>query len=166
MQKNDTVTPDFKKANERTIPIEDIGVVILDNQRITITSGVIEALLKNNCAIITCDSQRMPHGLFLPLEGNTLEHERFLSQIESSLPLRKQLWAQTVRQKIINQKSVLDSLNNNTETNNMMVWANKVRSGDSENMEARAAAYYWKKLFPQIPNFTRDRNGIPPNNLL
>ena len=166
VQKKDTVTLEFKKVNERTIPIEDIGIVILDNQRITITSGVIEALLKNNCAVITCDNHRMPHGLLLPLEGNTLQHERFLSQIESSLPLRKQLWAQTVRQKILNQKSVLESFNSSVETNNMTVWANKVRSGDPDNMEARSAAYYWKSLFPLIPNFTRDRYGIPPNNLL
>ena len=56
VQKNDSVTLEFKKVNERTVPIEDFGIVILDNQRITITSGVVEALLKNNCAVITCDT--------------------------------------------------------------------------------------------------------------
>lgn len=166
VQKNDTVTPEFKNVNERTIPIEDIGIVVLDNKRITVTSGAIEALLDNNCAIITCDSRSMPHGLLMPIEGNTLQHERFRSQIEASLPLRKQLWAQTVKQKILNQKHVLETYSIGVECNNMKVWANNVRSGDPDNLEARAASYYWKKIFFQTPDFIRDRNGTPPNNLL
>ena len=72
----------------RTLPIEDLGVIILDNKQITITHGAMEALLENNCAIITCDSKRMPVGLMLPLAGNTVQNERFRSQIDSSLPLR------------------------------------------------------------------------------
>lgn len=166
VEKNDTLTSEFKKANERSIPVEDIGVIVLDNKRITITSGAMEALLENNCAIITCNSRGMPHGMFMPIEGNTLQHERFKYQLEASLPLRKQLWAQTVRQKILNQEYVLRTSTIDTETNNMKVWADKVRSGDPDNLEARAAAYYWKYLFPDIPNFIRDRDSIPPNNLL
>lgn len=151
--------------DERTIPIEDIGVVVLDNKRITITSGAIEALLDNNCAVITCDNRGMPHGLLMPIERNTIQHERFQSQINASLPLRKQLWAQTVKQKILNQEHLLRTYTD-VETNNMKVWANNVRSGDPDNLEARAAAYYWKKIFSNMPLFVRDREGDAPNNLL
>ena len=91
----------------RTLPIEDLGVIILDNKQITITQGAMEGLLENNCAIITCDSKRMPVGLMLPLAGNTVQNERFRSQIDSSLPLRKQLWQQTIEAKIRNQAAVL-----------------------------------------------------------
>lgn len=107
IEKNDTLPEPYKKAAERTIPIEDIGVVVLDNKRITITTGVMEALLDNNCAVITCDNKNMPTGMMLPLTGNTLQSERFRDQIDASLPLRKQLWQQTVRQKIANQENVL-----------------------------------------------------------
>lgn len=124
-----------------------------------------EALLDNNCAVITCDSKNMPIGLMLPLTGNTLQSERFHDQIEASLPLRKQLWQQTIRQKIANQENVL-RLYTSTNTNCMKVWVGDVKSGDTENMEARAAAYYWKNLFPDIPDFVRGRDGEPPNNLL
>lgn len=165
IEKNDSLPEPFKKMNERTIPIEDIGVVVLDNRRITVTTGVMEALLANNCAVITCDSSSMPAGLMLPLTGNTLQSERFRDQIDCSVPLRKQLWQQTVRQKIANQESVLREHTNAT-TNCMKVWVGEVKSGDSENLEARAAAYYWKKLFPDIPDFVRGREGEPPNNLL
>lgn len=166
IEKNDTVPESFKREFERTIPIEDIGVVVLDNRRITITTGTISALLQNNVAVVTCNEKGMPEGLLMPLEGNTLQQERFHDQIEASLPLRKQLWAQTVRQKILNQEYVLRTHTGNVETKCMRIWANEIRSGDPDNMEARAAAYYWKNLFHDLPDFLRGREGDPPNNLL
>nr|WP_314867818.1 type II CRISPR-associated endonuclease Cas1 [uncultured Prevotella sp.] len=165
VENNKTFPEAIKKEAERTIPIEDIGVVILDNRRITITSGAMEALLENNCAVITCNQKSMPVGLLLPLCGNTTQNERFRSQLEASLPLRKQLWQQTIKQKILNQEHVL-RINTAQETNCMRVWSNDVRSGDPDNLEARAAAYYWKNVFTTYPNFVRDREGTPPNNLL
>ena len=165
VENNKTLPEAIKKEAERTIPIEDIGVVVLDNRRITITSGAMEALLENNCAVITCNQKSMPVGLLLPLCGNTTQNERFRSQLEASLPLRKQLWQQTIKQKILNQEHVL-RINTDQETKCMRVWSNDVRSGDSDNLEARAAAYYWKNVFTNYPNFVRDREGTSPNNLL
>lgn len=155
----------MKRQSEITKPIEDIGVVILDNKQITITSGAIEALLENNCALITCDSKSMPVGLMLPLYGNTTQNERFRKQLDASLPLKKQLWQQTIQAKINNQASSF-SICINEDIKCMRIWANDVRSGDPDNLEARAAAFYWKTLFHDIENFTRNRDGIPPNNLL
>ena len=148
-----------------TIPIEDIGVVVIDNRQITITSGVIDALLANNCALITCDGKSLPVGLMLPLCGNTTQSERFRYQIEATLPLKKQLWQQTVQAKINNQTEVLSKCTD-AETACMKVWSKEVKSGDGDNLEGRAAAYYWKKLFGHITDFNRDREGVPPNNLL
>ena len=162
--KNNTLPEHFKQKVEVTKPIEDIGVLVLDNKQITVTSGVLEALLENNCAVITCDSKSMPVGLMLPLYGNTTQNERFRHQLDASLPLKKQLWQQTIKVKIENQAAVLKKYAG-SEIRCMKVWASEVKSGDSENMEARAAAYYWKNLF-SIDGFTRDREGIPPNNLL
>lgn len=154
----------FETKTTKTIPVEDIGIVVLDNRQITITHGLLEALLDNNCAVITCDSSRLPVGLMLPLCGHTTQNERFRYQIEASLPLKKQLWQQTIQAKIRNQAKVLQS--QGVSISNMMIWAEKVKSGDSENLEARAAAYYWKNVFPYFEKFCRDRNGAPPNNLL
>ena len=165
IENNDTLPESFRKEAVRTIPIEDIGVVLIDNKRITVTSGLIEALLENNCAFVTCDSKSMPTGLMLPLDVNTTQSERFTAQIEASLPLKKQLWQQTVRQKILNQHHVL-AHSAIVECNCMKVWAESVRSGDPDNLEARAAAFYWKNLFPEKPDFVRGREGEPPNNLL
>ena len=158
--------PDMMKAQaEVTKPIEDLGVVVLDNKQVTITSGLLDALLENNCAVITCDSKSMPIGLMLPLYGNTTQNERFRQQLDASLPLKKQLWQQTIQMKINNQASVLKDCVDE-EVRCMRVWASDVRSGDPDNLEARAAAYYWKSLFADIEGFTRGREGIYPNNLL
>ena len=155
----------FKKQNEITKPIEDIGLVVLDNKQITITSGLLEALLENNSAVVTCDSKSMPVGLFLPLYGNTTQNERFRYQLDASEPLKKQLWQQTIKAKIFNQTAVLETCHKDKHKC-MTQWMNDVRSGDPDNLEARAAAYYWKTLFQDIPDFTRDREGVCPNNLL
>ena len=165
VEKAENLSADFKKSAEVTRPIEDIGVVVLDNKQITITQGALEAMLENNCAVITCDSNHMPVGLLLPLVGNTTQNERFREQLDASLPLRKQLWQQTMQQKIRNQAAVLN-LCSNAETKCMQAWANDVRSGDPDNYEARAAVYYWKNLFGHIPGFIREREGVAPNNLL
>lgn len=157
--------PQSKEEVVKTVPIEDIGVVVLEDRQITITNGAMDALLQNNCAVITCDEKHMPAGLLLPLEGHTVQSERFRWQIEASLPLKKQLWQQTVQAKIRNQASVLKRLSG-VEEGCMIAWANDVKSGDSENHEGRAAAYYWKRVFPEMESFTRDREGDAPNNLL
>ena len=153
------------KDQSITRPIEDIGVVIVDNKQITLTSGLIEALLGNNCALITCDSSHLPVGLMLPLCGNTTQSERFRHQLSASLPLKKQLWQQTISQKIANQAQVL-KVCFGVEVGNMLSWSKNVKSGDSDNLEARAAAYYWRNMFDDEEVFIRDREGEPPNNLL
>ncbi len=163
--KNETVPESFKKEAIASFPIEDIGMVVLDHKQITITQGLIEKLMANNCSLITCDSKRMPVGLLLPLVGNTTQTERFRYQINASIPLKKQLWQQTVKAKIENQAYVLHFLTGKV-TNNMKVWASNVRSGDPDNFEARAAVYYWRNMFENIEHFSRNRDGVPPNNLL
>lgn len=165
----DSNLPDqIKKQAEITKPIEDIGVVVLDNRRITVTQGLLESLLENNCAVITCDSHSLPVGLMLPLYGNSTQNERFRDQLDASQPLKKQLWQQTIKMKISNQAAALATCTGKNSPT-MLRWADDVRSGDPDNVEGRAAAYYWKNLFVGIDgleDFTRSREGEAPNNLL
>jgi CRISPR-associated protein Cas1 len=121
-------------------------------------------LLENNCAFITCDDKHMPAGLLLNLEGNTLQQERFDAQIAASVPLKKQLWSQTISTKILNQASLLKA--KGIKADNMIYWADSVRSGDPDNYEGRAAAHYWHHIFDPTLLFLRDPDGNAPNNLL
>lgn len=161
-----------KKRPVARIPIEDIGVIVMEAYQMTISLNLISRLLDNNVAIITCNSRKMPQGLLLNLEGNTLQQERFSYQINSSLPLKKQLWKQTVKQKIHNQGALLVKLGLKDNIykglpRNIKQWKDKVQSGDPDNYEARTAAHYWQNIFKEyISDFTRGREGAPPNNFL
>jgi CRISPR-associated protein Cas1 len=157
----------------KKIPIEDIGVVVLDHQQIVITQALLAKLLANNIACITCDGSHHPTGMLLNLDGNTLQSAKFNAQIEASVPLKKKLWQQTVSAKIINQATLLHR--QKIPVTNLKNWATEVKSGDADNHEAMAAAYYWKNLFTHTAvggndvaatTFKRDRFGAPPNNLL
>lgn len=153
---------DVKKQAFTTIPVEDIGVVVLDHAQITISHFTLHKLLANNVALITCNEQHMPCGLMLPLEGNTIQAERFKYQLDASIPLKKQLWQQTVQAKIINQSAVLQ---HDASKRRLLKMSQEVKSGDAGNLEGQAAALYWKHVFYPEP-FFRSREGDEPNNLL
>jgi len=164
IEKNAGLPIIFKKESAASIPIEDIGVVILDDKQITITQALLAALIENNSAVISCSSTHHPAGLFMPLDVNTLQNERYRAQIAAGIPLKKQLWQQTVAAKIRNQSAVLKRCGKDNQW--LVKWSKNVRSGDPDNYEAQAAAYYWQNIFSADLNFRRHRDGAPPNNIL
>ncbi|XVJ64768.1 MAG: type II CRISPR-associated endonuclease Cas1 [Lacibacter sp.] len=144
--------------------IEDIGLLILDHRQITITQALLSKLLANNTAVITCDDTHHPTGMLLNLDGNSLQSQKHQAQLEASVPLKKQLWQQTVIAKIQNQAALL--IQEREEAKYLLKLAEEVKSGDADNCEAQAAAYFWKRVFPAFLEFRRERYGPPPNNLL
>jgi CRISPR-associated protein Cas1 len=143
----------------KTLPIEDLGVVILEHPHITLSSSLLEELMNAQVAVITCNSKYMPSGLFLPLKGNSTQTERIRTQLEASVPLKKQLWQQTVKAKIDNQARVLDKLGVPSER--LKNLQQNVLSGDTGNLEAQAASHYWGKIYGN--NFVRSRDPETPN---
>lgn len=152
-----------KEQETKTVAIEDIGVIVLENQQITITNGLLEKLIHNNVALINCDQYHLPIGLLMPLNGHTEQSERFKNQINASAPLKKNLWQQTISAKINNQAGLLKE--KGIPCRKMELWAKEVTSGDALNHESRAAVFYWQNLIT-VENFTRGQKGIAPNNLL
>ena len=154
--------PDYN-APAKTIPIEDIGMLVLENQQITISNGLLAKLIQNKAAIISCDSYHLPISLLQPLVGHSEQTERMRYQLNASVPLQKNLWQQTISAKISNQACFMDT--RDIPARKMHKWANEVKSGDTENHESRAAVYYWQHIFG-ITDFTRGRHDDAPNNLL
>lgn len=154
----------YEDRAEKVVPIEDIGMIVLEHQQITLSQYLLDKLVKNNASLIICNETHHPSAMLMPLESNTLQSERFKAQIEATEPLKKQLWQQTVRAKISNQAAVFKKWN--IPDNRLTTLAQNVKSGDAENCEAIAAAYYWSNLFPAAWQFFRKREGPPPNNLL
>jgi len=154
----------YETLPEKSVPIEDIGMVVLEHQQITISHFLLDKLVANNASVITCNETRHPTGMMLSLESHTIQSERFRAQIEATEPLKKQLWQQTVKAKITNQKAVLKKWDIPYKyMDNLLP---NVKSGDTDNCEAKAAMYYWSNLFPPAWQFFRKREGPPPNNLL
>lgn len=149
------------KEKKGTVPIEDIALLLLDHHQITISTQLINRLMGNNVAIIHCDNQHLPNGLMLPMVGHSELTERWRNQLNASVPLKKQLWKQTVAIKISNQKQLLN--NNGQPTEAMNSYLEKLTSGDETNMEGKAANHYWKYI---LTDFQRKRFGNAPNNFL
>lgn len=143
----------------KTLPIEDLGMIILEHPQITLTANLLEKLMQQQVGVVTCDGKYMPSGLFLPLEGHSEQTFRMRTQLEASVPLKKQLWQQTVRMKIYNQAQVLRKLG--LSDTRLLKLQNDVLSGDSTNLEAQAASYYWGQLYGS--QFTRTRGKDTPN---
>jgi CRISP-associated protein Cas1 len=150
-------------SQERTVPIEDLAVLVIECPQVTLTNALLAELVSRQVAVITCNNRHMPVGLMMPLEGNTLQSARFQLQMAVSQPLKKQVWSQLVKTKLLNQAQVL--MRSGREADALLHWSKEVRSGDPDNIEARAAAHYWPRLFDDAA-FRRTRDGQPPNHLL
>jgi CRISP-associated protein Cas1 len=144
------------------VPVEDIGVLILDSMTTTYTHAVLAEVLAAGAVIIPCDAKHLPAALFLP-QNNTLQTQRLATQVAAPLPLRKSLWKQVVQAKIANQASALPE--GSPVRGRLKTMVSEVRSGDPTNVEAQAAKAYWRALF-EDEAFRRLPEGEPPNNLL
>lgn len=164
-KQNDQLLVQIKDKPDTLIPIEDIGMLVLDHPQVTITHGLSNALIANNAAMLWCDERHLPNGLVLPMSANHTYTEKLRYQLNSSEPLRKNLWKQTVIAKIENQAAVLEKLEINAAP--LYRWAKEVKSGDPENVEGKAASYYWRNYFQHLDLcIVRHRYGAPPNNAL
>ena len=150
------------ETRESTIPIEDIGFLVIDHPEIYLSIPAMNLMIENNTSVIICNTNHLPNGMFLNLNSHHIQQEIFKNQINASVPLKKQLWQQTVIDKITNQGILLQKIT--SKNNNFEFLASKVLSGDSSNMEGVAASFYWKVFFEQ--KFKRERFGDYPNNFL
>ncbi|WP_452221127.1 type II CRISPR-associated endonuclease Cas1 [Lacinutrix salivirga] len=150
------------EVRQASIPIEDIGYLVLDHAEIYISIPVINCLIQNNVAIIFCNNKHLPNGMLLNLNSHHIQQQLFKNQIEASVPFKKKIWQQTVIEKIKNQGILLKTITGKENTFNYL--ASKVKSGDTTNMEGVAANFYWKSFFSS--DFKRERFGNYPNNFL
>ena len=146
-----------------SVPIEDLGVLILQHSAIVITQAAIVACQKNNVAVIFCDERHLPYSLLLPLsEGHTLHNRILQEQISISEPTRKRIWKRIVQEKISQQILTLERFGVESAVLKRMV--QKVKTGDTGNHEAQAAQRYWPLLMGK--KFRRDPNGDGINSIL
>ena len=150
-------------SEERSVPCEDIGVLLVDNRATNYTHCVFTELLKHGAVVVLCDDSHLPAGMLLPIESNSIQTQRCAQQIKAKEPLRKKLWQQIIRAKIRHQAKIVKD---NTQIYKaLMELCSQVRSGDPSNVEARASKLFWSAYIQGL-EFRRDAEGKPPNNLL
>ncbi|WP_394747086.1 type II CRISPR-associated endonuclease Cas1 [Spongiimicrobium salis] len=168
VEKKAKITCKYKQLRIETderiasLPIEDIGFLVLDHQETYISLPALNLLIENNSAVIICNTLHLPNGMFLNLNGHHIQQQLFNAQINASAPLKKNLWQQTVKEKIRNQGFMLKKITG--IDNKFEFLASKVLSGDTSNMEGVAAGFYWNSFFEKT--FKRERYGKYPNNFL
>ena len=133
------------------VPIEDIGVLVLESGQISVTQQVLGSLMANDAVVIACDTSHVPCGLMLPVSGNSIHTAILAAQLGASRPFRKRLWQQTVKAKLLNQAAVLRNIHEDDTP--IRRWARQVNSGDKSNLEARGAKFYWDKFLPNEMGF-------------
>ena len=148
--------------NRQTIPIEDIGVVILENQQVSITIPLMNALVEGNVQVVVCNDHGMPSAMLQSFEGNNLQGEILRNQIGVGEVLKKQIWKQIVEAKIKNQTALLNKVGRNGDL--LKPYYQNVKSGDTDNREGIAARIYFSELFGEL--FVRDRSLSGINLLL
>lgn len=148
--------------NTLTIPIEDIGVVVIENQQVSITIPLMNALIEGNVQVVVCNDRGMPSAMLQSFENNNLQGENLRNQIAAGEVLKKQLWKQIVETKIRNQAALLNKVGKNGLI--LKQYYQNVRSGDTDNREGIAARIYFSELFGN--SFVRDRNHSGINTLL
>ncbi len=150
---------------ERSIPMEDIGILLIDQQMTTYTHAVLTSLMEFGACVVLCDNSHLPCGLLLPMQANELLTQRLRRQINVSRPKEKRLWQQVVRAKITAQAANLMALRpGDPDAAKLRATAAKVASGDPENAEGQAARIYWPAIFGS--SFRREQGGAWPNPLL
>ena len=141
-----------------TLPIDDLGVVVIDDTRASYTQSVFMELMKAQATVIITGSDHLPLGMMLPLQGHHLQTERHIAQVDCSQPVRKRIWQELVAAKIRQQGIVLKRFGG--EDGGLFELSKRVRSGDPDNLEAQAAQRYWPKLFGASFRRDRDEEGI------
>lgn len=147
-------TPDEKT----TIPIEDIGIVILENQQINISLPLLNELIEKDVQVVICNSKGMPSAILHGMDSNNLQGEILRNQMACGEVLKKQLWKQIVEAKIRNQSLLLTKIGKDGDI--LKMFYSNVKSGDTDNREGIAARIYFQQLFGEDFVRSRDEEGI------
>ena len=127
-----------------SLPLEDIGTIILENPQISISNYLLSICSEYNITVFTCDKKHKPIGILTPFYQHSRNTKIALAQIKMKEPFKKQIWQKIIKQKIKNQSNVIKLL---FDIDELDFYINKVQSGDTKNIEAYTSKKYWQYLF-------------------
>lgn len=153
-----------ENGEKKTIPVEDIGFIILESEKISVSAACLQFLAEKNVAFVVCDKSHTPSAQLLPYAANLTSQETIEAQLAATDAVQGRLWRQICRQKILNQAGLMERLEVTEQLSSMRILATQVKNGDPANCEGQAARVYFHALGPE--GFHRDRDGDWPNAAL
>lgn len=144
------------------LPLEDVAWIVIDTPQATLSVALLSACADHGAAVIVTDAAHAPSGVLLPFHRHFRQGEVARLQLATGEPLRKRLWQALVQAKIANQATALDMVGAEGGKP-LREMVRHVRSGDPDNVEARAARAYWGRFWP---DFRRDDDKDHRNALL
>jgi CRISPR-associated protein Cas1 len=132
-----------------TVPLEDIACIVLNHYQISLSANLLSGCATNNIVLISCDEKHLPDGIFHSYLSHSRQNLVLQKQINLSQAFKKRIWQAIVKQKIINQATVLEKTNSggNDVSTKLLNLSYKISSGDKENREAQASRIYFPSLF-------------------
>lgn len=143
-------------------PLDQIAGVIVHAHGTTWSSSLLVELAERGAPVVLCAANHAPKSVLLPLDGHHTQGARMRAQWHAKAPLIKQAWKQVVIAKVRMQAAALVAIGETAAPLGMMI--RKITSGDSTNIEAQAARYYWPRMMGQ--EFRRDTSAGQENALL
>ncbi|MDF3413077.1 type II CRISPR-associated endonuclease Cas1 [Sulfitobacter sp. M57] len=143
-------------------PLDQIAAVIVHAHGTTWSMSLLTELAERGAPVVLCSANHAPKSVLLPIEGHHAQGARMRAQWQAKTPMIKQAWKQVVTAKVAMQAAVLDAMGEAPAPLHMML--RKITSGDSSNIEAQAARYYWPRMMG--PDFRRDAGQEGENALL
>jgi len=146
-----------QSAEEYHVPLEDIGVLLLENHATTLSTALMAACVEHKVALYVCDERHLPCGVLLSYQQHSRQSKVIGEQLNWGESFKKRLWQKIVQQKINNQRLVLEAYTGYPQPELERHCA-EVRSGDTLGREATAARHYFSKLLP--PGVTRGSDHV------
>jgi CRISPR-associated protein Cas1 len=159
---NGLVKVEIDGSEKASVPLEEMGVLLLSNPAVTVTNAVISGIIGTGGQIVFCGKNYLPAGLVLPMEGHSSAAKNYETQVTASVPCKKRIWKDIICQKIALQSELL--IKETGEDHGLSVLCERVKSGDPDNCEGQAARIYWSTLFGK--EFRRNRDAKDHNRYL
>lgn len=145
------------------VPLDDIACLVITARGVGYSNSLVTALAERGAGMVICGQNFLPVAWLWPLQGNHLQGERMGAQMAAGKPMAKRAWQAVTRAKIRQQAAVLNRCGKEGAAA-LEAMAERVKSGDPDNLEAQAARRFWPALMG--PQFRRDTNGGGANGML
>ena len=135
-------------GQEFTVPLSDISIIVAEGGDTIVTLRLLSALSKYNIALVVCDNEHLPTGIYHSQNGHFRAYKRLKEQMDWSQKQKDKAWQIVTYYKINNQEDVLAMFEKSLDNIRLLSdYKEQIEPGDRTNREGHAAKVYFNELF-------------------